>query len=224
MEHQQEKSKKNRVFIVEDHPLLIEGISTLINQQPDMEVCGHASTINDAYLGIGNCQPGVIILDISLKNNENGLNLLKKLKNDYPDTPTLVLSMYDEPIYVERSLQMGAMGYVTKKEASAIIIDAIHKILKKEIFLNPAVATKLIGKLYNTNPEPSALSVELLTNRELEIFEMISKGLATKDIANTLNLKISTVETHRTHIKEKLQIQSNNELIRVAVQWSINAT
>ncbi|MEM7182209.1 MAG: response regulator transcription factor [Spirochaetota bacterium] len=215
---------KIKIYIVEDHPLLIQGISTLINQQTDMEVCGNSSTINDAYTGIVAQKPGAVILDISLKNNENGLNLLKKLKVEYPDLPVLVLSMYDEPIYVERSLQMGAMGYVTKKEAAAVIISAIHKILKREIFLNPDVATKLIGKLYNTSPEPSALSVELLTNRELEIFEMIGKGLATKDIAGSLGLKISTVETHRTHIKDKLQIQNNNELIRVAVQWSMNAT
>lgn len=209
---------KRRVLIVDDHPIVRQGLKGLISQAPDLEVCGEAETIFDALKAIEQLHPDVAVVDISLKG-ESGVDLIKDVRIRFPDLPVLTLSMYDEAIYAERVLRAGARGYVTKEEASEKVLTAIRCVLSGKIFLSERMSAKMLSKLVGGRTETPGLSVDRLSDRELQVFELIGRGMSTRMIAETLHLSIKTVESHRANIKEKLQIENATELLQQAIHW-----
>lgn len=219
MTTQEEAIKSKRcVLIVDDHPIVRQGLKGLISQAPDLEVCGEAETIFDALKAIEQLHPDVAVVDISLKG-ESGVDLIKDVRIRFPDLPVLTLSMYDEAIYAERVLRAGARGYVTKEEASEKVLTAIRCVLSGKIFLSERMSAKMLSKLVGGRTETPGLSVDRLSDRELQVFELIGRGMSTRMIAETLHLSIKTVESHRANIKEKLQIENATELLQQAIHW-----
>lgn len=207
-----------KVFIVDDHPLVRQGLAQIIGSQEDLEVCGEAEDSSSAMRGIDNTNPDVVIVDISLQGN-NGLELIKNLKAIYEKLPILVFSMHDEGIYAQRALRAGAKAYVMKKESSDKIVEAIRKILKGEIYVSPRVADQVLHQIVNGPSNTSASPVDRLTDRELEVVQLIGRGLSTREIAESLHLSVKTIESHRAHVKEKLNLRNATELVQFSVQW-----
>ncbi|MDQ8184542.1 response regulator transcription factor [Pelagicoccus sp. SDUM812002] len=207
-----------RVFIVDDHPLVRQGLTQIIGGQEDFEVCGEAEDSSSAMRGIEKSNPDVVIVDISLQGN-NGLELIKNLKAIHEKLPILVFSMHDESIYAQRALRAGAKAYVMKKESSEKIIEAIRKILKGEIYVSPRVADQVLHQIVNGPSNSSASPVDRLTDRELEVVQLIGRGLSTREIAESLHLSVKTIESHRAHVKEKLNLRNATELVQFSVQW-----
>lgn len=207
-----------RVFIVDDHPLVRQGLTQIIGGQEDFEVCGEAEDSSSAMRGIDNTNPDVVIVDISLQGN-NGLELIKNVKAIHEKLPILVFSMHDESIYAQRALRAGAKAYVMKKESSDKIVEAIRKILKGEIYVSPRVADQVLHQIVNGPSNASASPVDRLTDRELEVVQLIGRGLSTREIAESLHLSVKTIESHRAHVKEKLNLRNATELVQFSVQW-----
>src|ERR1700689_2777201 len=213
--------KKKTVFVVDDHPLLRQGLALMINREQDLTVCGEAEEAHTAMREIAAKQPDIVIADISL-NGPDGLDLLKSLRMLYPNLPVLILSMHDESIYAERSLRARANGYIMKAEATEKVLVAVRRILGGDIYLSDRMANKLLhqygsGASADVNSRLSALS-----DRELEVFRLIGEGNSTRQIAEKLHLSIKTVETYQAHIKEKLSLQSGRELVQHAIQSNIS--
>ncbi|MBC2607789.1 response regulator [Pelagicoccus albus] len=207
-----------RVYIVDDHPLVRQGLTQIISGQEDLEVCGEAEDSSGAMRGIESSNPDVVIVDISLQGN-NGLELIKNLKAIHEKLPILVFSMHDESIYAQRALRAGAKAYVMKKESSDKIVDAIRKILKGEIYVSPRVADQVLHQIVNGPTNSSTSPVDRLTDRELEVVQLIGRGLSTREIAESLHLSVKTIESHRAHVKEKLNLRNATELVQFSVQW-----
>jgi DNA-binding NarL/FixJ family response regulator len=205
-----------RIFIVDDHPLLRQGIQGIVNQTKDLEVCGNADSAQEALAGIESTRPNLAIVDLSLKGS-NGLNLIKDLQIRHPSIIVLVLSMHNESFYVERALRAGAKGYITKEEATQKLVEGIRRVLAGEIYLSDTMASKLIGKIVGGSSQGPL--EETLSDRELEVFELIGAGHGTRQIADHLHVSIKTVESHREHIKQKLKLTSALELVKHAVDW-----
>lgn len=212
--------KKKSVVIVEDHPMFRERLAELINREPDLEVCGEADNIRDGFDLITRSGAQVAIVDLTLQGS-SGLELLKNLKAAGIALPILVLSMHDESLYAERVLRAGARGYITKSEASAKIMTALRQVLAGEIYLSPKMATKILRQLAGGG-EPSA-GLDRLTDRELEVFNLIGRGQTTREISEALSLGSATVETYRARIKEKLQLENGARLQQEALRWVQNA-
>ena len=210
--------KSVRIVIVDDHPIVREGLAARINRQPDLQVCGEAEDVPTAIEIIKSTRPDLVIVDMSLKAG-HGLDLIKKIKSRAEDVKMLVSSMYDESLYAERALRAGAQGYINKQEMSEKIIDAIRHVLEGKIYLSQAMTERLLQRAVGAAPELKQSPIETLSDRELEIFKMIGKGMTTRTIANELHLSVKTVETHRENIKGKLNIPNSAELSREAVQW-----
>ncbi|MEM9159698.1 MAG: response regulator transcription factor [Verrucomicrobiota bacterium] len=207
-----------RIFIVDDHPLVRQGLSQIIAGQEDMEVCGEAEDSPSAMQGVGNTNPDAIIVDISLQGN-NGLELIKNIKAVYDTIPIMVFSMHDETIYAQRALRAGAKAYVMKKESSDKVVTAIHKIMKGEIYVSASVADQVLHQIVNGPNNVSQSPIDRLTDRELEVVQLIGRGLSTREIAESLNLSVKTIESHRAHVKEKLNLRNATELVQFSVQW-----
>lgn len=207
-----------KVMLVEDHPMFREHLAHLINRDLNLTVCGEADNIRDALRIICETKPDIAIVDITLKGS-SGLELLKDLKAQGISINVLVLSMHDEDLYAERSLRAGAKGYITKNEASSEVIKAIRKVIAGEVYVSKHVTAKILERMTKKRSEPEAGGIALLADRELEVFRLLGCGQSTKDIAQTLNLGESTVETYRARIKEKLQLRSSAELYLRAGQW-----
>lgn len=205
-------------MLVEDHPMFREHLGQLINRDLDMIVCGEADNIKDAMRLICDTKPDIAIVDITLKGS-SGLELLKDIKAQGIDLNVLVLSMHDEDLYAERSLRAGAKGYITKNEASTEVIKAIRKVMAGEVYVSKHVTAKILERMTKRRTEPEIGGVATLADRELEVFQLLGCGQSTKDIAQSLNLGESTVETYRARIKEKLQLRSSAELYLRAGQW-----
>jgi len=210
--------KKNRVLIVDDHPVFRHGISALINAEEDLIVCGEASSSPSALDAMRKLKPDIALLDISLPGT-NGIELIKLMKAEYPKLPLLVLSMHDESLYALRALKAGALGYVMKAEALTHVLDALRKALKGEIYVSPRLSERLIFQAIQTTDTNSGSPVDRLSDRELEVLNFLGNGLGTKEIASKLNLSVKTIETHRAHIKEKLGFRDASEMIRFAIDW-----
>ncbi|MFW6059892.1 MAG: response regulator [Phycisphaeraceae bacterium] len=214
------QTKVYKVLLVDDHPIVRHGLSKLIEQAPDLEVCGEAASSAEALQIIRETDPEVVVIDISLGGG-NGLELIKQIKAQGSDARLLVSSMHDELLYAERSLRAGAMGYINKIEGTEKIIEAIHQILTGRIYLSGPMTERVLQRMMQNSPEPGSSPVDALSDRELEVFEMIGHGQTTRQIAKKLHLSPKTIETHREHIKTKLHLQNNNELVRQAVQWAL---
>jgi len=209
------------VFIVDDHALIRHGLSQLVSDEPDMEVCGAAEDADEAMAKLAESQPDVLVVDISLQRG-NGLDLIKRVKSHHPHVKILVSSMHDESLFAERALHAGALGYVNKREATEKVIDAIRQVLQGEVYLSTTMTGQLLHRLTNHHHDSlKHSSIETLSDRELEVFEMIGQGMSSRQIADALHLSIKTIVTHREHIKDKLGLKSSAEITKHAVQWTL---
>lgn len=211
---------EKRVFIVDDHSVVRQGLSQFINSESDLEVCGEAEDANEAIKGIDRFEPDVLLVDISLKG-ANGIELTKAIKNRF-NLPVLILSMLDEHIYAERAIKAGAKGYIMKSESIEKVIGALRDILKGKIFLSPALKETLLNKLLLDPSDRGDSPIDSLTNRELEVFRLIGEGLSTRYIAGDLLLSVKTIETYRERIKKKLNLHNSDELVQYAIQWRLD--
>ena len=193
----------------------------MINQEPDLNVCGEAEDSREALKAVETLRPDLAIIDITLKDTY-GIELIKQLKDLYPKFPMLVLSMHDESLYGERALRAGAKGYLTKQEASKKVIIAIRRILAGEIYVSDKMAATILQKVAGRSPTAGGSLTDVLTDRELEVFQMLGQGLGVKEIAENLFISVKTVEAHREHIKQKMKFKNSSELLRFAIQFTMN--
>jgi DNA-binding NarL/FixJ family response regulator len=219
--HSAPAAKKKSVFLVDDHPIVRQGLTLLINREPDLAVCGEAEEMHAAMQALQNFQPDIMILDISL-NGPDGLELLKNVKTSYPGMPVLILSMHHESLYAERALRAGANGYVMKQEASEKVLAAVRRILSGEIYVSDRIASSMLQHYVRGADLSGHSSISELTDRELEVFRLIGQGHGTREIAEALHLSVKTVESYQAHIKEKLCLRSARELVQYAVQWTVS--
>ena len=215
-------SKKNatRVLIIDDHPLLRQGIGKLIEAENDFTVCGEADEARKAVAALAECKPDVVVLDVSLKG-ASGIEALKNLKTHSPTTKVLIFSMHDEKVYAPRALRAGASGYLMKQESPEKVLTALRKIVRGETYLSDEMANRMLSQLA-AGRTGIASPMETLSDRELEVFTLMGQGNSTREISEKLGLSIKTIESHRAHIKEKLNIQTATELLRSAVDWVRN--
>lgn len=213
--------KKKQVYLVDDHPIVRQGLIKLIDQESGLEVCGEAGCVSDALEAIKKMSPDVILVDISLENS-NGIELIKLIDDLGLKIPMLVLSMHDESLYAEHALRAGASGYVMKQAASNTLIMAIEKVLEGEIYVSKAMSSQMLKMAFQGRGEHKRTGEERLSLRELEVFELIGRGYSTREIAEQLHLSIKTIETYRAHLKEKLQLRSGTELMKRAIHWVEN--
>lgn len=207
-----------RILIVEDHPIMRSGLVQLISQEKDFIVCGEYEDAGNAFGAIEKIKPDIAIVDLSLRAS-SGLELIKSIKAAYPKLIVLVLSMYDEALYAERTLRAGAAGYVMKQEATDRVVIALRKVSAGGIYLSDRMSSKFMHQLVGGGrTTPSGSLIERLSDRELEVFGLIGEGRGTRQIAEQLHLSIKTVESHRAHIKEKLNLRSATELVHRAIQ------
>ncbi|MEX0741697.1 MAG: response regulator transcription factor [Phycisphaeraceae bacterium] len=212
------ETRKSRVLIVDDHPIVRHGLAQLIDGASSLEVCGQVANASEALDAIRQMKPHVAVIDISLEGG-NGLELIKQVKAEGCTTKMLVSSMHDELLYAERALRAGAMGYINKAEGTERIIEAIQQILDGRIYLSGPMTERVLHRMMRNDGKLGESPIDTLSDRELEVFEMIGQGQTTKEIAKKLHLSPKTIETHREHIKTKLNLSNNNELVRHAVQW-----
>jgi DNA-binding NarL/FixJ family response regulator len=218
---QAQAATKKRILVVDDHPIVRQGLSLMVNREPDLVVCGEAEDATAAMLVLASAKPDVLIVDISL-NGPDGLDLLKNVRITHPTLPVLVLSMHDESIYAERALRAGANGYIMKQEATERVLIALRRILGGEIYVSDRVANKMLTHYITGAGTLRNSSIADLSDRELEVFRLIGEGHGTRQIAEELHISIKTVESYQAHIKEKLSLRSARELMQHAIQWSMN--
>lgn len=211
-----------RIFLVEDHPITRAGFAALIKREPDLEVCGEADNAPTALSLIEKLRPDLVVTDIALKTS-NGLELTKNIRALIPDQRVLALSMHDEALYAERALRAGALGYMMKNEAAEKIVPAIRTILSGDVYLSESVKGKLVAQMFSLRKpgrgEP-VFPIDTLSDREMEVFELIGNGFATREIAERLNLSTKTIDSYREHLKLKLGVDNGSELVRRAIQWA----
>lgn len=206
------------IVLVDDHPIFRRGLAQFIDKESDCCVRGEAADAQQAMSVIGRVNPDLVIADISLQGS-NGIELVKSLKAAWPDLKILVLSTHDEALYAERALRAGALGYVMKQESPDSVLLAIRKVLEGKVYVSPDMSTQMISKLVNGGHHPAASPIDGLSDRELEVLEKIGHGRSSRQIAEELRLSVKTIESHRAHIKQKLNLTTSNELVRFAVQW-----
>ncbi len=211
-------ARKCRVFIVDDHPLVREGLTNLINSQSDLIVCGEAKDSSEAIDGITKERPDVAIIDISL-TNESGLELIKNLVKQFPQVAVVVLSMHDEALYAERALRAGARGYVMKHETSKSVLASIRRVITGDIYVSERIVNRMALRLTSARRPIASSPVERLSDRELEIFQLLGQGRTPSKIARDLNLSLKTVQAYCARAKEKFGVTSLTELLRAAIRW-----
>jgi DNA-binding NarL/FixJ family response regulator len=212
-------SQKIKVLLVDDHPLVREGLVNLINQQADLQVCGEAGSEPEALELIRTAQPHVAIVDLSLESG-SGIELIKSIKAMFPAVTVLVLSMHDESLYAERALRAGARGYVMKREAAKKVIQALRCVLAGQLYVSDKIAALMAEKFVGGRPAATASPIEQLSNRELEVFQLLGLGHNTRQIADHLHVGFKTVQAYCARIKEKLKLANATELLREAIRWN----
>lgn len=210
---------KSRILIVDDHPIFRMGMAELLNQEDDFEVCAVAEDIGSARKAIIEYDPNLAIIDITLAG-DNGLDLVKEISAGDKCIHILVLSMHDESVWAERAIRAGAKGYIMKREASESVISALRNIVDGKIHVSASMLARMLDKFHAKPDSPGAPTVDLLTDREIEVFRLIGAGLATREVAARMNLGVKTVGTYRDRIKQKLCIKTSAELSRRAVLWT----
>jgi DNA-binding NarL/FixJ family response regulator len=198
------------------------GIVKLIEEEPDLAVCCQAEDVRGALALLADSEPAMAIVDISLKRS-SGLELVKEMKTRFPELPVLVLSMHDESLFAARALRAGAAGYVMKREAPGTLLTAIRQVLGGEIYVSDSIAARILHGFARGRARGAGSPMELLSDRELEVFQMIGDGMTTRRVAEALHLSVKTIESHREHIKEKLGLGNGNELLRHAMHWALGA-
>jgi DNA-binding NarL/FixJ family response regulator len=207
-----------RVLVVDDHPLMREGLASRIDQQSDMKVCGDADSLNTAIAAIQANSPDVVIVDIQLVDS-NGIELLQEIRNLFPSTRALVVSAFDDSLYAERALRAGAKGYVNKRELQDCVVDANKTVANGGTYVSNEITKQLVEQAISGKLEPGCDPVHSLSNRELEVFQLIGQGVTTSAIAEKLYLSVHTIDTHREKLRHKLGLKTGTELMRYAVQW-----
>ncbi|HVW20406.1 MAG TPA: response regulator transcription factor [Opitutaceae bacterium] len=213
-----EADKKIRVFVVDDHPITRRGIIALVTEDVNLVVCGEAESAPQALELIPKLNPDLAIIDISLASM-NGIELMKNLKALLPKLPVLIMSMHDENLYAERALRAGARGYIMKQEASQRIVTAIHRVLSGELYLSDQMQEKMLKRIVDGRNEENVFSIDKLSDREMEVFQLIGNGFSTRQIAAQLNLSVKTIESYREHLKLKLMLEKGSDMTRYAIQW-----
>jgi DNA-binding NarL/FixJ family response regulator len=209
---------RKRILIVDDHPMTRMGVTTLINAEPDLVVCCQANQAEEALAEIPKCSPDLVITDITMPGR-GGLEFIKDVKALYPDLAVLVVSMHDEMLHAERALRAGARGYLMKEAGGEKMLEAIRKVLSGQVYVSEKMATKIFDIFSGRRAQARTSPIEKLTDREFEVFRLIGQGKTTKEIARRLNLSSKTVDVHRSHIKEKLELKDATSLVRYAVRW-----
>lgn len=211
-----------RILVVDDHAIVRHGLALLLSKHQDLAICGEAGTYDEALAALASAQPGVVLVDLTLKDR-SGLDLIRDIRQRAPEVQCLVLSMHDEADYAERALRAGARGYVMKEDADEVIVEAIRTVLRGEIYASPEVSARMLRELVD-GPDKAApeSGVGSLTERELEIFRCLGEGLTTRKIAEKFGLSGRTVEVHRANIKRKLGCEDTAQLLREAVRWVEN--
>jgi DNA-binding NarL/FixJ family response regulator len=212
---------KRRVLVVDDHPIVRQGLALMINREPDLVVCGEAEEAMGAMHVLASSHPDLMIVDISL-NGPDGIDLLKNVRISHPSLPVLILSMHDEMVYAERALRAGANGYIMKQEATENVLVAVRRILSGEIYVSVRIANQMLKHYITGSGTLRNSSIADLSDRELEVFRLIGEGHGTRQIAEELHISIKTVESYQAHIKEKLSLRSARELMQRAIQWNMN--
>jgi DNA-binding NarL/FixJ family response regulator len=215
---QKGEAKKKRVLIVDDHPIFRFGLAGLITEQSHLEVCGYADSAPIALDAMRRLKPDLVLVDLSLRGT-SGIELIKLMKAEEPDLPILVISMHSEAVFGLRALKAGALGYVMKAEAMNHVAEAISKVLQGKIYVSPQFGEKLIFKAVQSAESGAGSPVDALSDRELEVLQLLGNGRSTRSIADTLHLSVKTIETHRAHIKEKLGFQDSEEMVKFAIEW-----
>lgn len=210
--------RKHKIFLVDDHPLVREWLTNLIQHQPDLEICGTADNAPKALQGIQAMGPDIAIIDISLSNT-SGLELIKDVRVSCPQVRMLVLSMHEESVYAERALRAGARGYIMKRESTKKVIAAIRTVLEGKLHASDKIAAALAEKQVTSAKRLSSSPLELLSDRELEVFELLGRGYNSKQIAEALHISVKTVQAFAARIKDKLQLNGFTELLREAICW-----
>lgn len=213
------KSVAKRILIVDDHPVFRRGMAALVQEHAEFAVCGEAQDATSALDAMRQTAPDVVMMDVSMPGT-NGIELIKLMLAEQPKLTILIVSMHDESLYALRALRAGAKGYVMKAEAQTHVIEALRKVLSNGIYISPQYSERLIFKIINSQDNDSGSPLDLLSDRELEVLQMIGSGTSTAGIAAALHLSIKTIETHRAHIKEKLGFKDGAELVRFAVEWA----
>jgi DNA-binding NarL/FixJ family response regulator len=220
--HSQRHDQENfRILIIDDHPLVRESLKKIIERESDLFVCGEGEDRDQALELVANCRPHLVIVDLTLKNS-HGLELVKDLCNQHPEVQTLVLSMHDEMLHAERVIRAGARGFISKQETPLKILLAIRQVLAGEIFWGEKAAANVASKITRTSTSTKSFPMDLLSDREMQVFELIGSGQGTRQISVALHIDTSTVETYRARIKEKLKLKNAVELLQYAICWSNN--
>jgi DNA-binding NarL/FixJ family response regulator len=215
------QAKKHSVLLVDDHPIVRQGLALLIDRESDLSVCGEAEGANSAFQAIATLRPDVVVLDISL-NGRDGLDVLKEIRTKTTNLPVLILSMHDESIYAERAMRAGANGYIMKQEATEKVLVAIRRILQGEVYLSDRLTSTMLQQFVHGTSAPKSSPLLNLTDRELEVFRLMGEGRGTRQIADELHLSVKTIESYQAHLKEKLALRNARELLQHAIEWTVN--
>jgi len=216
---EQTPKRKTKILVVDDHPIVRYGISRILNKEEDLVVCGDAEDGNEALLAVEKHKPDLILMDISLKRYD-GLKLTKIIRTDYPEIPVLILSMHDEAVYARKALRSGAKGYIMKEESSEKLVSAIRQVLRGEIYVSDNVNKNVLTDFAAPAGERGMSLVDTLSDRERQVFILLGQGYSSRAIAEKLLLSVKTVETHRSRIKLKLSIESNQQLLVASAEWA----
>ena len=211
-----------KIVLVDDHPVVRKGLKSILEEETGYIICGEAEDGNAAIRMIADTEPDLVIVDIELKGNIDGIELVTAIKSRFPKITVLVMSMDDGTLYAERSIKAGARGYIAKAEAAENIIAAIESVMDNRIYLSSSISNKIATKHIYGSVENDRVEINLLSTREFEIFQLIGKGYKRNEIAKRLNININTIESHRRKIREKLAIENSSELTKIAVQWGIS--
>lgn len=209
---------RKQILIVDDHPMMREGLAALIQAQSDLAVCGQAADAREAFRAVESLSPDLVLMDISLPG-KSGLEAIKDILALRPGLTILVISMHDEALYAERVLRAGARGYIMKQEGGKRIMEAIRTVLENKVFVSEKMSARILQAFTGRRTEAAASEVESLTDREFEVFQLIGRGRSTKEIGDQLHISVKTVEVHRVNIKTKLKVATSSELVHYAVRW-----
>jgi DNA-binding NarL/FixJ family response regulator len=216
----QSRNKKTRIFVVDDHPLMRDGLALLISSEDDLQICGASASMKDALKQLPTADPDLMVVDLALKDGL-GLDLIKAVKERYPKVRMLVVSAYDENLYAERALRNGASGYVNKQECDTTLLAAIRTVLAGRRYVSESILQRLLSQAID-GPDSTGDPVERLTDRELEIFRLIGKGVSPAEIARQLHISPHTIDSHREKMRHKLGVETGRELMQRAMRWALD--
>ncbi|MGA7853445.1 MAG: response regulator transcription factor [Candidatus Acidiferrales bacterium] len=215
------ETRRYRVLLVDDHPIVRQGLALLIDREADLSVCGEAEGAHSAFHAIATLRPDIVLLDISL-SGPDGLDVLKEIRIKSENLPVLMLSMHDETIYAERAMRAGANGYIMKQEATEKVLVAIRRILQGGVYLSDRLTNTMLQQFVHGASSAKKSPLVGLTDRELEVFRLIGQGHGTRQIADELHLSVKTIESYQAHIKEKLSLRNARELVQHAIEWTVS--